>query len=118
MTRTFVLGRAKGSLCLPFFDLIGSSAAEGSSPSKTSGSTSRAAGFPFAFLLAIGFSLEVGGVGDERECGVVMGCRTGEAEDELLCSSPPESERTRFVALRARWRTGGDPYKCSGEDVA
>lgn len=89
---TFVLECTKGSLRLPFFDLVGKSAAEGGSSSKRSGNTSRAGAFPFAFLLTIGISPEVGGVGEERECGVVMAWRTGESEDELLGSSASESE--------------------------
>lgn len=108
--------RTKDSLRFPFFDLAGSSAAEGGSPSKRSGSTSRAGAFPFAFLLTIGISPEVGGVGDERECGVVMAWRIGETEDDLLGSSPSESEGIR--TLLVRWRTRGDWGGFSCAEVA
>lgn len=113
-----VLGRTKGSLRLPFFDFLGISAAEGRSPSKRSGNTSRAAAFPFVFLLTIEISPEVGGVGDERECGVVMACRTGETEDELLDSSASESERAGVGASLVGRCTTGDSGGCSRAEVA
>lgn len=116
-TCTFVLWRTKGSLCLLLFDLVGGSVPKGCSLSKTSGSTSRAGAFPFVFLLTIGKSAEVGGVGDDRECGVVMACRTGETEDDLLGSSASESEETGLETLRVRRCTRGDPGGCSWAEL-